>query len=102
MSARSRQNSNRETGHVPAFQIEEMLEKADLQLVVELWYTEHGLGLSQQSAIECVSARTLNLHFQPTRGLHYHLPVLFDYFHLAAVSMTIHAVLASIHQPYIK
>jgi hypothetical protein len=53
------------------------------------------------STIECVSSRTLKLNFQPTRGLHYHLPVLFDYFHMAAVSMTIHMVLLSIHQPYI-
>lgn len=84
------------------FQIEETLDKADLQLHIELWYTENGFGISQQSAIECVSARVLSLAFQPTRGLHYHLPVLFDYFHLSAVSVTIHAILSSIHQPYIK
>ena len=54
------------------------------------------------SAIECVSSRTFHLRFRPSRGLHYHLPVLFDYFHLAAASMTIHAVLTSLHQPYIK
>ncbi|KAF0310899.1 Protein FAM135B [Amphibalanus amphitrite] len=34
-------------------------------------------------------------------GLHYHLPVLFDYFHLAAVSLTFHAALVAVHQPYI-
>ncbi|XP_059089029.1 LOW QUALITY PROTEIN: protein FAM135A-like [Tigriopus californicus] len=87
---------------VEAGKIEETLDKADLQLHIELWYTENGFGISQQSAIECVSARVLSLAFQPTRGLHYHLPVLFDYFHLSAVSVTIHAILSSIHQPYIK
>ena len=46
-----------------------------------------------------MAPRTTSL---PSRGLHYHLPVLFDYFHLAAASMTVHAVLTSIHQPYIK
>lgn len=53
------------------------------------------------STIECVSSRTLKLNFHPCRGLHYHLPVLFDYFHMAAVTTTIHMVLLSIHQPYI-
>jgi hypothetical protein len=38
----------------------------------------------------------------PTRGLHYHLPVLFDYFHLAAITVTVHASLIAVHQPYIK
>jgi hypothetical protein len=52
--------------------------------------------------IECVSSRVFNLNFHPTRGLHYHLPVLFDYFHLSAVSITIHAILAAVHQPYIR
>jgi len=52
--------------------------------------------------IECVSSRTLKLSFQPCRGLHYHLPVLFDFFHMAAVSVTIHMVLIALHQPSIK
>jgi hypothetical protein len=107
-----------------SFQIEEVLEKADLQLVVELWYSENGMcspsstdtttnsssssssnGDSSANAtpsIECVSSRTFQLTFHPSRGLHYHLPVLFDYFHLSAVSLTVHAVLTALHQPYIK
>jgi len=48
------------------------------------------------------STRTLQLNFHPGHGLHYHLPVLFDYFHLAAVSLGIHASLIALHQPYIK
>ena len=107
----------------------------EMQLTIELWYTEHGVGLASGVSgtsganshatsngsttasitggngsggatsganIECVSTRILNLNLKPTKGLHYHLPVLFDYFHLSAVSMTIHAVLISLHQPYIK
>ena len=100
--------------------------------MIELWYTENGKGLSNSGAsgptnqtyskshvsnsntsssnggeaadatIECVSSRTLILQFVPSVGLHYHLPVLFDYFHLSAVSLTVHAILTSIHQPYIK
>ena len=107
-----------------------MLEAAEFQLVVELWYTENGNGLSTSGSsgpithssntsnsnsssvngggesgdatIECVSSRVLTLQFVPSSGLHYHLPVLFDYFHLSAVSLTVHAILTSIHQPYIK
>lgn len=84
------------------FQIEDTLERADFTLMVELWFTDQTFGPDQHSSISCVSSRTLQLHFSPTRGLHYHLPVLFDYFHLAAVTMTIHASLVALHQPYIK
>ena len=120
-------------------QLQETLEKLDIQLSLELWYTEHGNGLAtagilssnsssstptsnggniqtsnsqQQSSagggggsgshLECVSCRVLNINLNPQKGIHYHLPILFDYFHLSAVSLTIHAALVSLHQPYIK
>ncbi|XP_063586117.1 protein FAM135A-like isoform X1 [Penaeus indicus] len=87
---------------VDAHKLAESLDRADLQLVTELWFTEHAFGPDHHNAIQCVSARTLNLHFSPTRGLHYHLPVLFDYFHLSAVTLTVHCCLVALHQPYIK
>ncbi|XP_046660513.1 protein FAM135A-like isoform X2 [Homalodisca vitripennis] len=87
---------------VDSHKIEETLERADFCLSVELWFTDQTFGPEQHSAITCVSSRTLQLHFSATRGLHYHLPVLFDYFHLAAVTLTIHASLVALHQPYIK
>lgn len=96
-------------------QIEETLERIDLSLVMELWFSDQGYatGLSSDShdrssnasngaGIACVSTRTLQLNFSPTRGLHYHLPVLFDYFHLAAVTVSVHASLIAIRQPCIK
>ena len=94
-----------------------MLERLDIQLIIELWFSDQGYSSSSSDqdrfsnggnngsnggGILCVSSRTLRLHFSPTRGLHYHLPVLFDYFHLAAVTVTIHASLIAVHQPYIK
>ena len=98
-----------------ALQIEETLERLDLHLVMELWFSEQGFGMSgigesqdrsgngnANGGIGCVSSRTLQLHLSPTRGLHYHLPILFDYFHLAAVTVTVHASLIAVHQPYIK
>lgn len=84
------------------FQIEDILDRADFCLSVELWFTDQTFGPDQHSSISCVSSRMLQLHFSATKGLHYHLPVLFDYFHLAAVTLTIHASLVALHQPYIK
>ncbi|KAJ2943659.1 hypothetical protein O0L34_g16771 [Tuta absoluta] len=78
--------------------LKESLERAEWSLGVELWCSEG----AQSSTLAPVSCRVLKLHFQPAQGLHYHLPVLFDYFHLAAVSITIHASLVALHQPYIK
>lgn len=100
--------------------IEETLQKLDIQLTVELWFTEHSFGLTgggisvptdnatsdntsvSSVGIECVSSRVLELQFKPKHGLHYHVPILFDYFHLSAVSITVHGTLVSLHQPYIR
>ncbi|KAG6444680.1 hypothetical protein O3G_MSEX003543 [Manduca sexta] len=78
--------------------LKESLERAEWSLGVELWCSEG----AQSSTLAPVSCRVLKLHFQPSQGLHYHLPVLFDYFHLSAVSITIHASLVALHQPYIN
>ncbi|XP_061714910.1 protein FAM135A isoform X3 [Cydia pomonella] len=78
--------------------LKDSLERAEWSLGVELWCSEG----AQSSTLAPVSCRVLKLHFQPAQGLHYHLPVLFDYFHLSAVSITIHTSLVALHQPYIK
>ncbi|XP_045766682.1 uncharacterized protein LOC123868285 isoform X2 [Maniola jurtina] len=78
--------------------LKDSLERAEWSLAIELWCSEG----AQSSTLTPVSCRVLKLHFQPAQGLHYHLPVLFDYFHLSAVSVTIHASLVALHQPYIK
>ncbi|XP_060852396.1 protein FAM135A isoform X2 [Rhopalosiphum padi] len=80
---------------VDSQKLQDSLERAGFILNVELWFGENG-------SMCCVSSRTLQLHVCPARGLHYHLPVLFDYFHLSAVTLTIHASLVALHQPYIK
>ncbi|KAF9806741.1 hypothetical protein SFRURICE_011445 [Spodoptera frugiperda] len=78
--------------------LKESLERAEWSLGVELWCSEG----AQSSTLAPMSCRVLKLHFQPSQGLHYHLPVLFDYFHLSSVSITIHASLVALHQPYIN
>ncbi|XP_050524395.1 protein FAM135A isoform X2 [Daktulosphaira vitifoliae] len=80
---------------VDSNKLQDSLERAGFILNVELWFGENG-------SMCCVSTRSLQLHICPSRGLHYHLPVLFDYFHLSAVTLTIHANLVALHQPYIK
>uniref|UniRef100_A0A8D8VMD1 Protein FAM135A n=1 Tax=Cacopsylla melanoneura TaxID=428564 RepID=A0A8D8VMD1_9HEMI len=79
--------------------IEESIENADYSLVSELWFTEYESNLN---IIQCVSSRTLAVKLNTIKGLHYHLPVLFDYFHLSSISMTVHACVVSLHEPYIK
>ncbi|XP_043647273.1 protein FAM135B isoform X2 [Drosophila teissieri] len=98
--------------------LKESIERAEFSLQLELWFGEqngssslngngNGSGMGSfsgpaSSALTLASTRNLQLNFHPGRGLHYHLPVLFDYFHLAAISVGIHASLVALHQPYIK
>lgn len=97
--------------------LKECIERAEFSLNLELWFSEQqqqsqtqspddttngSTGSLNDSNLMLASTRTLQLNFHPGRGLHYHLPVLFDYFHLAAVSLGIHASLIAMHQPYIK
>ncbi|CAH1179056.1 unnamed protein product [Phaedon cochleariae] len=78
--------------------LRESLDRAEFSLVVELWFAD----TTNPVAMTMASARTLQLNVSPIDGLHYHLPVLFDYFHLSAVSLTVHAQLTALHQPSIK
>ncbi|CAL1271736.1 unnamed protein product [Larinioides sclopetarius] len=87
---------------VEGHRVRESLLKADFQIAVELWFTDQSFGPDQHNSIHCVSTRTLLLHFDPARGLHHHIPLLFDYFHLCAVTITIHASIIAICQPYLS
>ncbi|XP_075163834.1 protein FAM135A [Haematobia irritans] len=79
--------------------LKESIERAEFSLQLELWFAEQNATATN---LALASTRTLQLNFHPGRGLHYHLPVLFDYFHLAAISVGIHASLVALHQPYIN
>ncbi|XP_077496617.1 protein FAM135A isoform X1 [Amblyomma americanum] len=87
---------------VDAHRVRDILAKTDFQLSVELWFTDQNFGPDHHKTIQCVSSRLLTLHLDPSRGLHHHIPVLFDYFHLAAVAVTIHGSLLSLCQPYLR
>lgn len=77
--------------------LRESFERAEFSLILELWFSE-----TSPVSMVMVSSRTLQLNMSPIEGLHYHLPVLFDYFHLAAVSLTVHTALTALHQPATK
>lgn len=82
---------------VDGHNIKESLEHAEFSLVLELWFSD-----SSPLSMTMVSSRVLQLNVSPIEGLHYHLPVLFDYFHLSAISLTIHSFLLVLHQPFMK
>lgn len=54
------------------------------------------------AGVPVISSRVLGLHFHPRRGLHHQVPVMFDYFHLSVISVTIHAALVALQQPLIR
>ncbi|XP_068036528.1 protein FAM135B isoform X4 [Anomalospiza imberbis] len=82
--------------------VEDALNEADFQLKLDLHFTDSDQLLRDVPAIPMISSRTLCLHFHPRRGLHHHVPVMFDYFHLSVVSVTVHASLVALHQPLIS
>lgn len=56
----------------------------------------------EPSSLQSISSRTLRLHFSLQRGIHQHINVMFDYFHLSVISVVIHASLVALHQPLIR
>ncbi|KAK2724219.1 protein FAM135A-like isoform X2 [Artemia franciscana] len=87
---------------VDSSKVEESIAKAEFTLVLELWFTDQGYDIHDSQAIICVSQRALQIHFSPSKGLYYHLPVLFDCFHLGAVTVSGFGAITTIHQPSIN
>ena len=54
------------------------------------------ISIDQQDKLQCISQRRLKLHLTAAKGVHHHVPLLFDYFHLSAMCMTVHAVVLAI------
>ncbi|XP_025778764.1 protein FAM135B [Puma concolor] len=82
--------------------VEEALSEVDFQLKVDLHFTDSEQQLRDVAGAPLISSRTLGLHFHPRRGLHHQVPVMFDYFHLSVISVTIHAALVALQQPLIS
>ncbi|KAL6466455.1 hypothetical protein MHYP_G00242590 [Metynnis hypsauchen] len=82
--------------------VEESLNEMDFQLCLDLYFTDGDYTPEDPSSLQSISSRTLRLHFSLHRGIHQHVNVMFDYFHLSVVSVTIHASLVALHQPLIS
>ncbi|KAG2467287.1 protein FAM135A isoform X1 [Polypterus senegalus] len=82
--------------------IEESLNEMDFQLSLDLHFTDADYSPDDLSTLQLISNRTLKLHFSLHGGLHHHVNVMFDYFHLSVVSLAIHGSLVALHQPLIS
>ncbi|XP_037541176.1 protein FAM135A [Nematolebias whitei] len=82
--------------------VEESLTDMDFQLFLDLYFTDGDYTPNDPSPLQNISGRVLRLHFSLERGIHQHINVMFDYFHLSVISVVIHASLVALHQPLIS
>ncbi|XP_039995548.1 protein FAM135A [Xiphias gladius] len=82
--------------------VEESLNDMDFQLFLDLYFTDGDYTPDDPSSLQNISGRTLHLHFSLQQGIHQHINVMFDYFHLSVISVAIHASLVALHQPLIS
>ncbi|XP_075718119.1 protein FAM135A isoform X2 [Rhinoderma darwinii] len=82
--------------------IEETLNELVFQLSVDLYFTDTDYSPNDPNALQQISSRNLKLHFNLHRGLHHHINLMFDYFHLSVISIVVHGSLAALHQPLIS
>uniref|UniRef100_A0A3P8UYB6 Family with sequence similarity 135 member A n=1 Tax=Cynoglossus semilaevis TaxID=244447 RepID=A0A3P8UYB6_CYNSE len=80
----------------------ESLSEMDFQLFLDLYFTDGDYTPDDPNSLQNISGRTLRMHLNPQRGIHQHINVMFDYFHLSVVSVAIHASLVALHQPLIS
>ncbi|XP_023689486.1 protein FAM135A isoform X2 [Paramormyrops kingsleyae] len=82
--------------------VEESLNDMDFQLSLDLYFTDGDYSPEELNSMQNISSRTLRFHFDLQRGIHQHVNVMFDYFHLSVISVTIHGSLVALHQPLIS
>uniref|UniRef100_A0A1A7Y290 Family with sequence similarity 135, member A n=1 Tax=Iconisemion striatum TaxID=60296 RepID=A0A1A7Y290_9TELE len=82
--------------------VEESLNDMDFQLLLDLYFTDGDYTPEDPSTLQNISSRVLRLHFSLQRGIHQHINVMFDYFHLSVISVVVHASLVALHQPLIS
>lgn len=81
--------------------ITDCFNRMDMQLFIELHFIDKEYSQEKLSTMQQLCSRCYKLHFNPRLGLHVHLPIFFDYFHLSAVTTTIHASLICLIPPYV-
>uniref|UniRef100_A0A8C5QUC4 Family with sequence similarity 135 member A n=1 Tax=Leptobrachium leishanense TaxID=445787 RepID=A0A8C5QUC4_9ANUR len=82
--------------------IEETLNEQTFQLSLDLYFTDTDYSPNDPTALQLISSRNLKLHFNLHSGLHHHINLMFDYFHLSVISVIVHGSLVALHQPLIS
>ncbi|XP_072264598.1 protein FAM135A isoform X2 [Pyxicephalus adspersus] len=82
--------------------IEETLNEMMFQLSIDLYFTDTDYSPNDLNSLQLISSRNLKLHFNLHRGLHHHINLMFDYFHLSVISVVVHGSLVALHQPLIS
>lgn len=85
---------------VDGSKIENMLP-AKLELVVDLYFTECSRSPATPKSLEKVSSQTLDINTTFGKSFHSSRPILFDYFHLGALNLTVHSCVTSVRQPWL-
>ncbi|CAF3725517.1 unnamed protein product [Adineta steineri] len=86
---------------VDAQNINECFNRLDMQLLVELHFLEKDYSPEKMPTMQQLCSRCYKLHFNPRYGIHTHVPILFDYFHLSALTTTVHGSLLCLIPPYV-
>ena len=69
---------------------------AHLQLHLRLMFSGESEMPTDPASFERVASRTVSITVDWRKGIHDHWPVIFDYYHLCAVGVTVHASLCAI------
>ncbi|CAF3528073.1 unnamed protein product [Rotaria sp. Silwood1] len=86
---------------VDAQHITDCFNRMDMQLCIELFFMEKDYSPEKIGTMQSLCSRCYKLHCNPRSGTHTHVPILFDYFHLSAITTTIHASLLCLIPPYV-
>ncbi|CAF3536336.1 unnamed protein product [Rotaria sordida] len=86
---------------VDAQHITDCFNRMDMQLCLELFFMEKDYSPEKIGTMQSLCSRCYKLHFNPRLGVHTHMPILFDYFHLSAITTTIHGSLLCLIPPYV-
>ncbi|CAF3359429.1 unnamed protein product [Rotaria socialis] len=86
---------------IDAQNIVECFNRLDMQLFLELYFLERDYTAEKMPTMQQLCSRCFKLHFDPRFGIHTHVPILFDYFHLSALTTTVHSSLLCLIPPYV-
>ncbi|CAF4070979.1 unnamed protein product, partial [Rotaria magnacalcarata] len=86
---------------IDAQNVVECFNRLDMQLFLELYFLERDYTAEKMPTMQQLCSRCFKLHFDPRCGIHTHVPILFDYFHLSALTTTVHSSLLCLIPPYV-